>query len=81
MLRIICRSAWGGGDGETHNFWDTWTDTRTDGRTEVRMAGSSQPQNFFAAGCLFADFVINDQCHFLSCYKNFTTFFMLIICV
>ena len=24
----------------------------------VHMAGSSQPQHFFAAGCLFADFVI-----------------------
>ena len=27
-------------------------------RQQSHMAGSSQPQNFFAAGCLFADFAI-----------------------
>ena len=26
-----------GGDGETHNFWDTRTHGQTDGRTEVHI--------------------------------------------
>ena len=33
------------------------------------MADSSQPQHFFAAGCVFADFAI--PVIFLSCNKNF----------
>ena len=42
------------------------------GNKDVHMAGSSQPQHFFIAGCVFADFAITVI--FLILNKNILNF-------